>query len=197
VHIGEGRGLWSGIMAKPTAYTEKLADEILRRIASGEPLSWICEEEGMPAAKTVMGWRRQKPDFDTGYIDARAMQADTLLEEILDIVDDGRNDWMEKELSSGRIVEVTNHENIARSKLRAETRFKLMAAMNPKKFGDKTQLDLTNSDGSLKPAEMTDEQKAVKIAAIMAAAARRQAQQAKPKLDESDPAFYDGSDLAG
>ena len=43
-------------MARPTAYTEDIKDEICTRIAGGESLRSICADEAMPAMSTVLLW---------------------------------------------------------------------------------------------------------------------------------------------
>ena len=43
-------------MARPTAYTEDIKDEICTRIAGGESLRSICTDEAMPAMSTVLLW---------------------------------------------------------------------------------------------------------------------------------------------
>ena len=166
------------------AHSQAVIDDILRRIASGESLSSICQETGMPDASTVLYWRHTRPEFDKAYLLARESQAEALFEEMLAIADDGSNDWMEKELRSGRIITVLDKEAVQRSKLRLETRRWLLAVMAPKRYREKTQVDLTSSDGSMSPANMTDEQKAAKLTAIHQAAMNR----IKAPVD-------DGSDL--
>jgi hypothetical protein len=79
-------------------------------------------------------------DFREQYARARDAQADTLADEIIDIADDGSNDWMERELESGKTIEVVNAEHISRSKLRVDARKWVAAKLKPKKYGDKTLL---------------------------------------------------------
>jgi hypothetical protein len=66
------------------------------------------------------------------------MGYDAMAEECLDIADNAGNDWMERLDAEGIPVGwQVNGENIQRSKLRIETRLKLLAKFNPKKYGDK------------------------------------------------------------
>jgi hypothetical protein len=65
------------------------------------------------------------------------MGYDAMAEECLDIADDASNDWMERLDDKGRPVGwVVNGEHVQRSKLRIETRLKLLAKFNPSKYGD-------------------------------------------------------------
>lgn len=139
----------------------------------------------MPCAGTVRLWRNRNPVFAAQYEAAREAQAEAIFEEIIDIIDDGRNDWMEKEGRNGTFIAL-NHEAMARSKLRAEMRLRMIEKMSPKRFGEKSQLDLTNSDGKL--SNMSPEAKAARLTAIHQAVQERKRAKQKPEVD-------DGSDL--
>jgi hypothetical protein len=85
-------------------------------------------------------------DFAGRIARAREVGADAIAEDILDIVDDSRNDWMEKNDRDGNCIGYQlNGDHVQRSKLRAEMRLKLLAKWQPKKYGDKIQADLNHS----------------------------------------------------
>lgn len=130
----------------------------------------ICADDTMPGRRTVHSWLFSNREFQHQYALACELRADEMNDEILDIVDDGQNDWMDKKLNNGETIEVVNHEHIQRSKLRAETRKWILAHMNPKKYGEKIQQEISNPDGSL---TMTPEQRAVRLAAIAAKASAK------------------------
>ena len=67
------------------------------------------------------------------YDEAREMQAETFVDDILNISDDSDNDRQE----NGKI----NHEVVNRSKIRIEARKWIMGAMVHKRFGDRKQLE--------------------------------------------------------
>lgn len=92
-------------------------------------------------------WLREHKLFSEQYTRAKQEAADAMAEDILDIADDGHNDWMERNYGEDTVW-VTNGEALQRSKLRVDTRKFLMAKMKPKVYGDK--LDLT-SDGKALP----------------------------------------------
>lgn len=155
-----------------TTYTPEIGDEIVRRIAEGEPLRVICRDEHMPHWTTVYDWIQENGEFALRIARARTLGADAIAEDILDIIDDGRNDWMEKFDRKGDSVGwELNGEHVQRSKLRAEMRLKLLAKWSPKKYGDRTAMELTGADGG--PVQITDTERAAKIAAILAAAQER------------------------
>jgi hypothetical protein len=120
-------------MGRPSSYTPELADEIVERLSEGEPLASICRDEHMPAVRTVSDWKEAHPSFSADFARAREEGEDYLAAECLEIADDGRRDYHVSD--DGR--EVVDHDHIQRSKLRIETRLKLLAKWNPKKYGDR------------------------------------------------------------
>lgn len=165
-------------MAKYDTDTE---NEILRRMSSGESLASICQGEAMPSCDTVFYWCHTRPDFKAKYIAAQEARAEAVFEEILAIADDGQNDTYVDDEGKTR----TDHDVINRSRLRIDARKWVLGRMAPKRFSERVELDHKSSDGSMSPKDMTDDQKAAKIAQIYARAAKRKA------LNEPD----DGSDL--
>ena len=123
-------------------YTDKVAKEICSLITQGESLRHISMIDGMPGKSTILRWLNEKEDFRDQYARAKKAQADAFAEEILDIVDDGRNDWIERENErTGQTHIVLNEQAIARARLRMDARKWLMGKMKPKKYGDKYNLD--------------------------------------------------------
>ena len=126
-------------MARPSDYTPETAAAICARIADGQSLREIARAEGMPDKSTILRWLDAHAEFRDQYARAREAQADHFAEEILEISDDGTNDWMRRQQGEDT-VEVANHEHISRSKLRVDARKWLMSKMAPKKYGDKLEL---------------------------------------------------------
>lgn len=115
---------------------------ICNRIANGESLRAICSDDGMPAASTVFLWLNDDPVFSEQYARAREAQADALFDEILDIADDGSNDWMERKNADGQNIGwMENGEALRRSALRVEARKWMAGKLRPKKYGDKLELE--------------------------------------------------------
>src|ERR1700682_4516385 len=101
--------------AKRVIRKPRIAELICERIAAGHTLKQIARELGCDQT-AITHWRRDDPAFGQMYDQARANQADYFAEQILEIADDGTNDWQERELASGAIVAVPDHENINRSR---------------------------------------------------------------------------------
>lgn len=121
---------------RPTIYSKEIADKICESLALGQSMRTVCADEKLPCMATVFKWLREKPDFLEQYTRAKEESADAMSEDVLDIADDGTNDFMETK--KGLKV---NKEAVMRSRLRVETRKWLMAKMKPKKYGDK--IDMT------------------------------------------------------
>jgi hypothetical protein len=129
-------------MGRPTLFTPELADLICERVATTTfGLARLCElHEDLPHKSTVNLWRFQYPDFSAQYARAKLFQADLLAEEMLDIADDGTNDWMETFGDDGESIGwKINGEHVQRSRLRIDTRKFLAAKLLPKQYGDKVE----------------------------------------------------------
>ena len=101
----------------------------------------------MPAWRTVYDWIVAEPDFAARIAHARDLGYDAIAEDTLRIADDASNDYMER-LSEGEAAGYHfNGEHVQRSKLRIETRLKLLAKWSPKKYGDKVTNEHTGPDG--------------------------------------------------
>lgn len=126
---------------RPSSFTQEIADEICERLSAGEPLRVICRDDHMPSWRTVYDWMDARPEVSTAIAGARARGFDAIAEECLEIADETAFDT--KEGAQGALV--ANSEWISRSKLRVETRLKLLAKWDPKRYGDKVAL--TGADG--------------------------------------------------
>lgn len=135
---------------RPSKFTQKIADLICERIAAGETLAAICKDADMPETVTVWRWREAHESFRSAYARARVAQMEAWADEIVDISDDGSNDWMKRNDPDNEGY-VFNGEHAQRSRLRVDTRKFLMAKIAPKVFGEKTQLTNAEGDG---PAEI-------------------------------------------
>lgn len=119
---------------------------ICERLAGGESLRRICGDAGMPALASVYRWLQADEAFRAQYVLAREHQADALFDEILDIADDGTNDFVEKESKTGLRTIVLREEAISRSRLRVEARKWMIARLAPKKYGEKYEPKGESSD---------------------------------------------------
>jgi len=137
---------------RPRIFTREIAERICEETAtSSKSLKSICEPEEMPSVRTVLSWlsdgskedaKPELKDFLHMYARAKEEQADFLAEEIIEIADDGTNDYMT--ITKGDAsYNVEDKEVTNRSKLRVESRKWIASKLKPKKYGDK--VDLTHA----------------------------------------------------
>jgi len=95
----------------------------------------------LPGYVTIAEWLVEDVALAERYATAKAAQAEYMAEELLEIADDGRNDYMEKMDAKGQSLGYAiNGENANRSRLRIDTRKWLLGKLKPKKYGEKFQV---------------------------------------------------------
>lgn len=137
---------------RPSEFTQAKADAICLRMENGDSLRTICADEDFPHRNTVFRWLDANEAFRSQYARAREALADFYAEEIIEISDDGTNDWMARrsEAEKGAGVEtgwVINGEHVQRSRLRTDNRKWYASKLAPKKYGDKLVQEHSGPDG--------------------------------------------------
>jgi hypothetical protein len=148
---------------RPSSFTPEIADEICEKLIDGKSLRSICCDPAMPGVATVCRWLAANDEFRKQYARAREAQADTLADEIVDIADDGSNDYMGED-------DKYNGDAVQRSKLRVDARKWVAAKLKPKKYGEK--IDVTSGGEKIEPDEIT---RATRLAAIFSELDKRNA----------------------
>lgn len=120
-------------MGRKSTFSQQKLDEICERLSLGEPLAQICRSEGMPDRSTVHRWADGNEEISQRIARAREDGEEVIAADCLNIADDNGND--RRYLPDGR--EVTDADVVQRARLRIETRLKLLAKWNPKKWGEK------------------------------------------------------------
>lgn len=141
---------------RPSDYSLELASDICSRIADGESLKAICAPDEMPDKATVYRWLAVNSEFRDLYARAREDQADTLADEILEISDDGTNDWMQRNHGEDDPGWVVNGEHIQRSRLRVDARKWIAAKLKPRKYGEFARTELTGEGGGPIPVTVIE-----------------------------------------
>ena len=122
-------------------YTEELSDRICNLVANGVNLRVVCRMDGMPAWRTVYDWVVAHPDFAARLAHARDLGYDALAEEALDISNTPvvglKKVFMSGADKAKDSMTVTEDDMLGHRKLQIETRLKLLACWNPKKYGNK------------------------------------------------------------
>lgn len=176
------------MVGRPPEYTKEIGAEILRRFAGGETILQICADEAMPHRSTVYRWiagdKPEHAEFRREYAPASIAHALALADETLEIADDTANDTITKTSNNGEHeYEVANTEYIARSRLRVETRLKLMAKRAPAMFGETMQL-AGPGGGAIEITDTNQRDAARRIALVLAMGLA--AQQKAPLTIEGD-----------
>jgi hypothetical protein len=119
----------------PYSNKEQIKDELVQWISNGKTLREFCRQDGMPSFNAVYDWEAEDKDFASRIAHARLKGHDVIAEECaalsdtepLAVFDEAGN----KRYDPG---------SIAWRKMQIETRLKLLAKWNPRKYGDKTIL---------------------------------------------------------
>jgi hypothetical protein len=153
----------------PIEYSVELTSRICSELAEGKTLREVCRSEGMPSEAAVRQWALDNRDgFGAQYARAREIGYLSMADELLEVADDGTNDWMERKNRDGSTSEVENHEVIGRSRLRVDTRKWLLSKALPKIYGEKIQTEITGKDGGPIAVEYDDREAARRIAFVLA-----------------------------
>lgn len=134
-------------MGRKSTFNDKDAEEIVSRLSKGEPMAVICRDDWLPTDRTVRNWIEADPAFASAIARAREDGFDSLAYECLEIAEDGSRDYAEKERPDGTKHEAFDSEHVQRSKLRIETRLKLLAKWDPKRYGERLDVDAKLSGG--------------------------------------------------
>ncbi len=127
---------------RPSKYTPELVAEIVHRIAQGEPLRQICLDDHMPHWTVVYDWEKADKEFSLRIAQARELGEEAIAQECLEIADDDSRDWEMVRDKDGQVTGIkVDGEHVQRSKLRIETRLKLLAKWNPRKWGERVDLN--------------------------------------------------------
>jgi len=152
---------------RPSKYSSAIAQEICEGLAEGTPLREICRRDHMPEWRTVYDWMGRDDALSAAIARARDIGYDKMAEECLQIADTPVQGSKIVETDDGKVM-YTREDMLGHRKLQIETRLKLLAKFNPKKYGDRAILagDADNPlqvniqatemfDSILKNAEMT------------------------------------------
>lgn len=130
---------WGG---RPTEISPELVGRICAGLAGGTPISILCMEAGMPSMRTVRDWQESDEGFAEEVAMAREAGFDKIAMEALAIADDSSNDTIET-----RSGLAPNRDWLARAKMRVDTRLKLLAKWDMKRYGGKAGADARDGDG--------------------------------------------------
>lgn len=134
--------------------------EILDAIASGRSLNEICDQDGYPHRVTFLRWVREDEDLERKYSLAISMRADVYFERMLDIAANQELGETVKTVDGpdGEKTEITKGDMVNHRRLHIDTIKWALARMNPKKYGDKVDL---NHGGKVKVVPLSSDDEAI------------------------------------
>lgn len=124
----------------PEYIKQGMIEETLARIADGEPLRQICREEMKPSWRTFYDWIDADPVLASRFARARELGEEAIAQECLDIANTPLEGIETEESENG--IKTKRGDMLGHRKLQIETRLKLLAKWNPKKWGERQTVDM-------------------------------------------------------
>lgn len=115
---------------------------IIQRICEGESLRSIllhADRNILPTMAVFLKWVSEDAELEKQYARAMSVRAESMFDEIIDISDETNADIEFTDDGKMKIV----GEAIQRSRLKIDARKWALSKMNPKKYGDKVDVDHT------------------------------------------------------
>lgn len=131
----------------PEEEKEKYVKDVCEIYANGTTLTKACEVAGITKDRF---WRLigQNESYYHLFREAREKNAEALVEQMIEIADDGRNDFMEQFDKDGEHRGYfINGEHSKRSELRIKTRQWIASKHKAKLYGDSSLVKLADNEG--------------------------------------------------
>jgi len=124
-------------MSRSSTYTKEDGETICAALAEGHSLLSICQATGI-SYEAARRWEDDVPEHSTNSARARVIGCHALAEQALQIADDSERDWEAIKDQDGQVIGIkVNGEHVQRSRLRIDTRMRLIGKWLPKIYGDK------------------------------------------------------------
>ncbi|NQW36877.1 MAG: terminase small subunit protein [Flavobacteriales bacterium] len=132
------------------AYSKEQIDSIFNKVCSriefGEALRTILKDNEMPSSSTFYEWLDANKEKAKQYARATEFRGDAIFEEMLNISDNIEEGETVKIFTDGK-TEIVTGDMIQHRRLKVDTRKWYLSKLNPKKYGDKT--DITSNGENL------------------------------------------------
>jgi hypothetical protein len=136
---------------RPKVITKEVGQIIFELMAQGYSLRQISKklnhDHGIKCDRATMLRMAVSMDpedkwFCDQYAQSMNIRAHGLADDIIDICDDGSNDWYEAESASGdSLIMKPDNEHINRARLRVDTRKWILSKLLRKDYGDKQEIE--------------------------------------------------------
>lgn len=145
-------------MGRPTLRTPDVVAAILEGLSNGQTLTSLCGCEGMPSPSTFRSWARDDEQLSADFARAREAGFDAIAEEALNIADTPMEGVSEKyeevsidnpdepggpKVKEFQLTERKVEDMLGHRKLQIETRLKLLAKWDPRRYGEKVEVNGT------------------------------------------------------
>jgi hypothetical protein len=130
---------------RPSLATDERKNAILEGISKGTPLTVICRDLGI-SDTVVRNWMKDDEVFSCDIARARELGFDVIAHDALRIADTPLVGTEETTKEWG--VEIKRADMIAHRRLQVDTRLKLLAKWDPKRYGDLMRQEISGPDGS-------------------------------------------------
>lgn len=155
----------SGLEYRPEDYVEALCEWL----SGGNTLAAWSRLEGNPTTRTVHTWMREFDWFASAVARAREIGYGVIADDCIAIADDDTRDWLDGSC-------------VSRAKLRVETRQKLLACWDPRRYGNKVAV---GGDADAPPIKvLSSVERAHRLQVLLAQVAERAV--APPQLTDDD-----------
>lgn len=134
-------------------------ETICDRIAKGESLRSVLRDDEMPSSRTFFKWLGQDEYKVKQYARSCEERADLIFDEIIEISDTPIEGIVIETDDNGRTKEKRG-DMLGHRRLQIDSRKWILSKMNPKKYGDKIEVD-NNHSGSIEL--LTPEQRQQRI----------------------------------
>ena len=144
-NIEKNYEIWNKKRRQKMAYTDEekklLFEEVCLRLEAGETLKNVLHNEGSTMSSTLFyQMLRDSEENNNRYARAREIQAETMFGEMLEIADQSNLDVHIDDEGKVRV----DGEIVQRSKLKVDTRKWVLSKLNPKRYGDKLDIESKN-----------------------------------------------------
>ena len=149
----------SGKKGQGSRYTVAAGERICARVAEGMSLRKAAAEEHVTHS-TVLEWAEAHPAFGDRYARACERRLWVLQDRVLELMELGHEVARDEGCGNARLQAV---------KLEIDTIKWMLCKLVPKRFGDKSQMEITGKDGADLLPKHTAEEDAAFLAALAAA----------------------------
>ena len=152
------------------AYSDKEKTDIFnficKEIEKGNSLRQVLRDnENMPSTSTLYQWIDSDKEKTKQYARSCELRADILFDEMIEIADTPIDGIVIETDDNGRTKE-RKGDMLGHRRLQVDTRKWILSKMNPKKYGDKTDITTNGKEIGSKYSDWTDEQIAAEIERI-------------------------------